>query len=124
MRAEIKIIWLNKLRSGELTQGQGQLKTFDGEYCCLGVLCEAAVEAGIISPAVWDDDSYDYNGESGVLPSSVMNWAGLSTTNPIIATPDELLDSPRFGCETSLAELNDIAGYTFAQIANVIEEHL
>ena len=39
MKAEIKTEWVAALRSGEYTQGQGWLKSADGRYCCLGVLC-------------------------------------------------------------------------------------
>jgi len=39
MDKEIRDKWVTALRSGEYVQGQGYLKD-DGEYCCLGVLCE------------------------------------------------------------------------------------
>ena len=39
MTPELKAQWIAALRSGEYTQGRGALKTGDGGYCCLGVLC-------------------------------------------------------------------------------------
>lgn len=32
--------WTEALRSGEYRQGKGTLKTKNGRYCCLGVLCD------------------------------------------------------------------------------------
>lgn len=32
--------WVAALRSGEFEQGEHFLRSFDDEYCCLGVLCE------------------------------------------------------------------------------------
>jgi len=39
MDKAVKKDWTAALRSGKYKQGQGYLKD-DGEYCCLGVLCE------------------------------------------------------------------------------------
>jgi hypothetical protein len=36
-----KTKWVAALRSGKYRQGTGRLRTKDGGYCCLGVLCEA-----------------------------------------------------------------------------------
>lgn len=38
----LKDKWVTALRSGQYVQGVGELKTKDGKYCCLGVLCEVA----------------------------------------------------------------------------------
>lgn len=42
MDAELKAKWVKALRSGEYKQGHGRLKTAEGGYCCLGVLCAVA----------------------------------------------------------------------------------
>lgn len=39
MDAELKVKWVAALRNGEYLQG-GKLKSADGRFCCLGVLCE------------------------------------------------------------------------------------
>ena len=39
MTPELKARWIAALRSGEYTQGRYSLKTKEGHYCCLGVLC-------------------------------------------------------------------------------------
>lgn len=46
MNQEIKSHWLAKLKSGEYTQGRTYLSG-EGKHCCLGVLCEMAIEAGL-----------------------------------------------------------------------------
>ena len=56
MKQEIKQQWITALRSGNYPQGRGYLRRIDDDgkegYCCLGVLCELAVNAGVILPAV------------------------------------------------------------------------
>jgi len=47
MTPELKALWLNALRSGEYSQTYGTLKGGAG-YCCLGVLCHVANEAGAL----------------------------------------------------------------------------
>ena len=39
MTPELKAQWIAALRSGEYTQGYNHLRTENGYYCCLGVLC-------------------------------------------------------------------------------------
>lgn len=46
MNQEIKLRWLETLQSGKYTQGKTYLSA-QGKHCCLGVLCEMAVEAGL-----------------------------------------------------------------------------
>ena len=36
---ELKARWIAALRSGEYIQGRYNLRTREGHYCCLGVLC-------------------------------------------------------------------------------------
>ena len=63
---EIIKSWITALRSGKYKQGIGKLKAkgVDGTelcHCCLGVLCELAVEQGIIGPSTQRaENSYYY----------------------------------------------------------------
>jgi hypothetical protein len=41
MDPELKVKWLEALRSGDFPQGQGALHD-NGKYCCLGVLAQIA----------------------------------------------------------------------------------
>jgi hypothetical protein len=117
---EIKAQWVAALRSGEYEQGTGYLNA-DGKYCCLGVLCELAYEAGAVtkysnlSPA-----EYGPAGDALVLPYYVQNWAGLY---------DQTVDVETHGYDRiPLSVLNDggesYDSYSFTQIADLIESQL
>ena len=118
MNREVKAEWVEALRSGQYRQGANYLRKNNGqedEFCCLGVLCEIAVEHGAISePLRKASRIYSYAlGEMQVLPQSVVEWAGLPDDNPTIG---------RSGVR--LTGLNDSGLYTFAEIAALIEEDL
>jgi hypothetical protein len=108
MNPEIRAQWCAALRSGNYPQTQGQLrrtKPGDGAepgYCCLGVLCELAVAAGIITR---------YDGPQGYLPYGVATWAGLAHDGG----SDPVLN----GASTATA-LND-GGMPFTEIADLID---
>lgn len=113
MNEEVKPLWLNALRNGEFTQGKGVLRDTNDRYCCLGVLCELyARHSG--EDVSWDSDPapYSFLGEVQLLPEEVMDWAGIEF--PI---GEVLID----GSYTTLAYEND-NGYTFAEIADLIEK--
>lgn len=124
MNPEIKTLWVEALRSGKYKQGDGKLRkigTDTGEdlHCCLGVLCDLAVDAGVVQRYLDDDDIYVYYTPAGnksreFLPTAVQTWAGFryGDNSPTIAPIGE-----------SLVGLND-NGKPFTLIANVIEEYL
>ena len=109
---KVKRAWVRALRSSKYKQGRGQLKTDDGKYCCLGVLCELAVKAGVISA---------YDPEDAAPAPAVCNWVGLQDNLGQFVKPD--------GHSDSLADLNDKGGIHsrdkrsagFKTIARVIE---
>jgi len=133
MNPEVKKIWLDKLRSGKYEQGIGFLHTLAGgsdgteTFCCLGVLCEAAKEAGVVraekgslSNTVYygvdgEDDQFYWDKDDSVLPESVQEWAGLKDSNPQIM--DKEISSWNDGD-------GDEAGASFAEIADLIEVNL
>jgi len=106
----IKSEWVAALRSGGLKQGFFRLnKPVDDTYCCLGVLCEIAVEAGVVEKK--DMNGYaTYDGSGHCLPSAVCEWAGLDKSNP----------QPK-NSKSALISLNDNK-FTFNEIADVIEK--
>lgn len=113
MDPKIRDEWVRRLRSGAYRQGLSVLNNGSGRFCCLGVLCEIAVEAGVATKN-YDWDVVRYVGEvderqEGVLPLSVRDWSGLPSTVGV------------FG-DDSLANRND-CGTSFAEIADLIEEH-
>lgn len=130
MNPEIKERWVARLESGEYSQDTEYLATGDG-YCCLGVLCEIAVEDGVVFKTVSESESehagktiYSYTSKldaqdsaEAVLPIAVMEWAGLEETNPGADVGIDGLEYWEY-----LSELNDEYKKTFPEIATVIKE--
>ena len=113
MNPELKSRWTARLRSGEYLQGKGALRKRGEEqdfFCCLGVLCEIAVEDGKAhlskQPEVggWN---YNYNEEGGLLPIELHTWSGICLDDR-----QELMD------------MNDSRGKAFPEIADWIDENL
>lgn len=109
MNQEIKQRWIEALRSGKYTQTQGNLRDHIG-YCCLGVLCDLYTKE---HNEDWEDDN-SFANQTAVLPSCVIQWAGLVYPNPDISYGGE---------NTSLAGVNDDE-VPFSEIADLIEEQL
>ena len=103
MDAEIKAKWVAALRSGEYQQGQGMLR-LDGEFCCLGVLCDVSGIGKWTSTYCYMYGAGDI--EETCLPMSLRDRLGVG--------PDQ---------EVHLMNMND-GGENFAGIADYIEEHL
>lgn len=132
MVPEIKAQWLADLRSGEYKKGKGYLKHRNAlgqiEYCCLGVLCEQAAKAGIISAAIESVDGYFYFGsDQFILPYAVMEWAGLEMANPGLWQ----VQGPAYVGPLTLSMANDHSGRgdeeperSFSEIADLIEQYL
>lgn len=115
--------WVTALRSGDYKQTTGKLKHESKEdgfsYCCLGVLCEVAVEEGIISESSAVDEGLDYfdevdhqfAGVSSFLPDTVAKWADINEFATI------------FSLDIDLVRMNDSEKFNFQEIANTIENH-
>lgn len=135
MNPDVKQTWLTALRSGNYVQGRERLVDLgtDGskKYCCLGVLCDLAVKAGVNVEVL--ESQYDhvvtYDHEISILPNSVMEWAGLDDCNPNVYR-HTIPDSDGRIVMFSLAELNDgcesfrVPARSFAEIADIIEREL
>lgn len=119
MDQEVKRRWVEALRSGEYTQGWGHLgKHWEGkkaQYCCLGVLCEVAGE-----PTTWLD--YDEDGFKLMVTDGITAYPSYSLAARV-DLPGRYGEFPREVEDligNTLADLND-AGFTFSQIADLIE---
>ena len=134
MKADVKKLWVDALRSGDYEQGKYQLaKTGDDgvtRYCCLGVLCDLAVKAGVIDAPEIVDGSHSYADpfpfDSGYrngtdLPARVLEWAGIDNPNPMIAT---LADSAITDYKVRASYANDSFQWTFERIAAEIEKNI
>jgi hypothetical protein len=120
MDENIKSAWVDALLSGRYEQGENYLnrQPVDGapnKYCCLGVLCELAVAAGVVTSSsvernAFEPPSVGYGADSinTVLPPEVQKWAGLDESNPALLG------------NYSASYLNDVLGMNFEQIAAVI----
>lgn len=142
MHAPIKEAWVDNLLSDRFKQGTGRLRYFSVadeqyEHCCLGVLCEMAVEAGIVRRADEPDEdgSFAYiavdnisDTDAEILPEAVVKWAGLDKKRPGLELRYEEIGEEPGVPEMAftlrdLDELND-NGFTFEQIAVLIKNHL
>lgn len=135
MNPEIKGQWVAALRSGTYDQGQDYLHTRNDTYCCLGVLCDLAVKAGVIGPPeqTGDEGSWVYGpvndavfGSSSdtTLPVKVAEWAGTDRDVVLKSKTDDFTAIPEIGrTVVSVAELND-NGMSFDDLSNLIEKYL
>lgn len=108
-------MWVRALRSGEYKQTTRVLHNIqENAFCCLGVLCELAVQNKVCDKI----DSggvvtmYAYTSHN-TLPHSVMNWADMKSIEGYF--PIEI----NLPC---LTKLND-DGKSFAEIADIIENN-
>jgi len=148
MNSEIKTRWVTALRSGDFQQGGASLaiqvdQDVPMTHCCLGVLCELAVEDGII-----DAETHRYatsgkirrfgdgvNWANAQLPAKVARWAGLvdrydrAQCDPTLYTVPDFWGS-NIPLEVTCSKANDghftsgIQHQSFSEIADRIEENL
>lgn len=122
---EVRQAWTAALNSGKYTQGPCFLQYRSGSgkksFCCLGVLSDLAVQAGVIPTPTAEPEyngpdgtagtHYDYNVNSSLgtyhLNPTVARWAGFNEEEGRV-----LLDD--------LENLND-AGKSFGTIADIIK---
>lgn len=143
--------FLADLRSGEFKQGTGTLhkKRIDGSgefgsqeetFCCLGVACYRAAEAGA-TQRFEDDERYNlaYGDawNSAELPQEVADWLGIPEANRSYKSGStnvlfhrlgymdydedfegDMLEDP---CYLTAVGMNDTLGKSFAEIADVFE---
>jgi len=99
--------WVKALRSGKYKQTTCTLQDEEG-FCCLGVGCVVfEEETGIPLPT--NKNGFYNDGNLSSDFTVVKDWLGLSS------------DEGRFGTDSSLVKLNDNCGFSFEQIADVIE---
>jgi hypothetical protein len=110
MDEKIKEEWIKRLRSGNYEQGIGFLNK-DDKYCCLGVLCEIAVEEGILEKIKYDN-AFSYDGYMGNLPVKVDKWCRFSQNKKFYVGDDSY----------EIIDLNDTKKLSFLEIADVLEK--
>lgn len=114
---ELKVKWLEALRSDKYQQGKSYLRTVDDKFCCLGVLCD------VVDPKGWNKvpgGSWEYADRSGFLPTEVAIKTGLKS----VPTGDAYFtEADTDSCQFKLSAMND-HGSSFAEIADWIEKTL
>jgi hypothetical protein len=115
VKREIKDKWVRALLSGDYSQTEGTLRR-GNTFCCLGVLCDLAEREGVVQRyTIGSHSRYGKDGVEGSLPTEVMEWAGLTKSDP---------DVPFRKIRSSLTNLNDNQELNFEQIADLIEKWL
>ena len=103
--------WVEALRSNKYKQGTGGLCNLANQHCCLGVACrvfQEEIDSLIIKK---EETLFSFDGDEFTLPIVVQKWLGLRTIG------GEFNPSPKNG----LTYLNDDDGYSFKEIADIIE---
>ena len=123
MNPDVKAKWLTALRSGEYKQGAMRLyKKRNDSYCCLGVLCDLY---GKENGETWERSKYAnewlFRGAATTLPLVVQEWAGLDSDNPVLGSGWATIAEYNDGADNDGEEIQP---HTFADIADMIEEHL
>ncbi len=101
--------WIRALRSGKYKQGKFSLHTKKDRFCCLGVACKIFEKELKVSE---NSENYLYDKHGSSLPKKMINKLGLVGS---------------FGksksCKSTLADLNDMEGYSLKKIADHLEEN-
>lgn len=125
MDPEKKGWWVEALRSDRFRRGRSALRKRDSSdrftaHCCLGVLCEVAIEHGLDLTVTYGGDGETYfDGEALLLPDRVVEWAGLEKNGPEVWQ-----DDAEGQHKVELTLINDDTEDTFAEIADRIERDL
>ena len=134
-------LWLAGLRSGRFPKGRGWLHVRKDEYgnvvgggeegfCCIGVLCEVAIENGAVIPRTPNTGTvaYGIDKRDTEAPIEAVEWLGFRVDlfDGLGILPDEiewnsLAQANDYYPDLGFADNPEIAELTFAQIADLIE---
>lgn len=121
MRKDVKELWISALRSGNYKQGKGALNR-RGNFCCLGVLCEAILDNKEVVNL--EEDFYKVIEVKGVsLDKAHYHYGGFSSISLLYAP---ILNELRIDSEAmhTLINMNDVYDKSFSEIADWIEATL
>lgn len=128
MKRELFNKWTAALRSGNYTQGHGRLRSENDTFCCLGVLCEVHDDVVRFTHPKTGDVGYVYQDAffRGSL-NPVVNLSLQEDCAPRGLNLREELGLAAGGknivsLHGSLMDYNDSRGYSFDQIADVLDE--
>lgn len=113
MDQQLKMEWVEALRSGKYKQGKSYLKSCDGTaHCCLGVLAELYVAKGKGEWNVYGEDD---------PRNPTITIEGKKDFDPDAFLPEATLDERT---QLQLSKMNDEGGKSFSEIADYIEVNL
>jgi hypothetical protein len=100
MNQEIKLKWLEALRSGQYKQTKYSLKNEKG-FCCLGVLCDIYSQENKTPWEKHEEEREAIIHNTKVLPVPIMRWAELKDSDPYLRYDPEQADT------CALSHMND-----------------
>lgn len=125
-------LWVAALRSKKFKQVKGNLKRINlitNEvigHCCLGVVCELAIEAGVVIHSVTaphgegaESAAVVFSGSTGYLPSPALTWLGFEGSKQ----GDIVISSASNGDPITAVTANDNLGWDFERIASEAEKY-
>jgi hypothetical protein len=116
-------LWIYALRSGKYGQTKAQLRSAQGNFCCLGVAADIADKScgqwlPQKSKLVWQDGGNPQQRDGDNMTSSLLDYYGFDKDR------SQLLLKVRFEGSTrscGLVHLNDSFGLPFTDIADIME---
>lgn len=120
-RHEIIDEWINRLRSKKYVQDKHSLNYNNEKYCCLGILCQIALEKKLIDVCLLrEDNCYVYNtvgykdNTAIDIPNEFCKDLGIHVYGRYNNVKNETF---------TLISHNDDDGLSFEQIADIIEHN-
>lgn len=131
MFGDVKRLWINALKSGAYRRGHGQLCQIHNDhkyFDALGVLADIAAQKRVVRRFI-DGSSVYYGKEQqfAYLPREVVQWAGLTSRNPIIGKGRNAFISMisdlrvKSSDNTVLVPEHRIFRHSFTEIATMID---
>lgn len=119
MKKSVAMKWVKALRSGKYKQGEPmKLKDSNGEFCCLGVLCDISGKGEFEYSNA--EETYQFNNSTLALPEKVTKWAGM--TDGLGRSKDNTIELYNLN-DTGILNLETgkIERLTFDEIADIIQ---
>lgn len=116
MNQRVLKLWIKALRSNIYNQGHNYLRR-KNKFCCLGVLVDLYIKEHNLE---WHyavgsiDNLYEFGSSSSTLPAKVIQWAGLSCSDPVVYHD---------GFRYTLSLLNDCHCMSFNKIAKILRDN-
>ncbi len=107
---DIMLAWTEALRSGDFEQGGAALED-GGKFCCLGVGCRVAGDPTRGLRSTW-----------GLPPYLGRFSMALDDAGRLMDS--DLIESGESGHMTNAVSLNDDLGYSFEEIASIIDQNV